>query len=381
MFIQRKIASRITAQQEFFPVATITGPRQSGKTTLCRELFPHYAYVNLESLEMRDLVEADPKAFLKKYGSGLIIDEAQRMPELFSVVQVLVDEDRSRRYIITGSCNFSLLQCISQSLAGRTSVFTLPSLTLEELGRERTAISVDELILRGGYPAVWATGTDAASLYAAYYETYVERDLRLLQNVQNLSNYRRFVQLCAGAVGTEFNATRFADDLGVSRNTIQAWISTLEAAYLIFRLPPFFKNLRKRIVKSPKLYFFDTGLACWMLGIRSVEQLAVHPLRGALFENLIVAEFYKRSLAEPFLPALYFYRDSQRKEVDIVEERAGALHAFEIKAAQNVHKDFFKNLDYFRSVFGNDVQSTRLIYDGDLELNTPENGIINFRNL
>lgn len=381
MFIQRKIASRILEQQKFFPVTTITGPRQSGKTTLCRELFPNYKYVNLERLEVRDSIEADPEGFLKKYGDGLIIDEAQRIPELFSVAQVLVDEDRARRYIITGSCNFALLQCITQSLAGRTSIFTLPPLSLEELGQERTAISADELILRGGYPAVWATDAEAASLYAAYYETYVERDLRLLQNIHDLSNYRRFVQLCAGAVGTEFNATRFADDLGVSRNTVQAWLSTLEAAYLVFRLPPFFRNLRKRIVKSPKLYFYDTGLACWMLGIRTVEQLAAHPLRGALFENLVIAEIYKRRKSEPFLPNLHFYRDSQRKEVDLIEERNCKLYAYEIKAARTFHKDFFKNLDYFRSIFGDEIASAQVIYDGELELNTPKNGIVNFRNI
>lgn len=383
MFIQRKIAADILAQQKFFPVTTLTGPRQSGKTTLCRHLFPQYHYVNLENLAVRDEIGFAPKDFLEKHGSrGLIIDEAQRMPELFSYAQTAVDEDRSRRYVLTGSCNFALMQSVTQSLAGRTSVFKLPPLTLEELGHERCAeTETNALIIRGGYPAVWAEGADAQSLYAAYYETYVERDLRLLQNVRNLSDYRRFAQLCAGAVGTELNVSRFADDLGISRDTVQAWLSTLEAAYIVFRLPPFFRNIRKRITKSPKLYFCDTGLACWMLGISTPDQLAAHPLRGALFENLVVAEIYKRLLNSRRAQALYFYRDSQQKEVDLVEDRAGTLCASEIKAARSFHKDFFRNLDYFRKVFGNAVAETRVIYDGDFELSSERNGVVNFRNL
>lgn len=383
MFIPRKIASEILEQQKIFPVTTLTGPRQSGKTTLCRSLFPQYHYANLENLAVRDEIAFDPKGFLGKHGrGGLIIDEAQRMPEIFSYVQVSVDEDRSRRFVLTGSCNFALLRCVTQSLAGRTSVFKLPPLTLEELGKERCAATgTDELIVRGGYPAVWAENADAQSLYAAYYETYVERDLRLLQNVRNLSDYRRFTQLCAGSVGTEFTASRFADDLGVSRDTVLAWISTLEAAYLVFRLPSFFRNIRKRIVKAPKLYFYDTGLACWLLGVSAPEQLAAHPLRGALFENLVVAEAYKRQLNSRVLPSLYFYRDSQQKEVDLVEDRAGKLYAAEIKSARTAHKDFFRSLDYFRKIFGENVAGTRLIYDGELNLDTPENGVVNFRNL
>lgn len=383
MFIPRKIASKIQELQKSFPVTTLTGPRQSGKTTLCRSLFPQYHYANLENPAVRDKIAFDPKGFLEEHGNtGLIIDEAQRMPELFSCVQVLVDEDPSRRYVLTGSCNFALVQGIAQSLAGRTSIFKLPPLTLEELGRERVAATeTNALIVRGAYPAAWKDGADAQSLYAAYYETYVERDLRLLKNVHNLSDYRRFVQLCAGAVGTEFNATRFADDLGVSRDTVQAWLSTLEAAYLVFRLPPFFRNIRKRIAKSPKLYFYDTGLACWTLGINTPEQLAAHPLRGALFENLVVAEIFKRRLNSFSANSLYFYRDSQQKEVDLVEERGTELFVSEIKAARTFHKDFFRNIDYFRKVFGDAVAGTRVIYDGVEELAAARNGIVNFRNL
>ncbi len=382
MFIPRKIASEILAQQKFFPVTTLTGPRQSGKTTLCRELFPNYRYANLEQLSVRDEISSDPEAFLKKHAEGLVIDEAQRMPELFSAVQALVDEDRSRRYVLTGSCNFSLLQGITQSLAGRTSVFKLLPLTLEELGRERvSATSADELILRGGYPAVWTSDADAGSLFSAYYETYVERDLRLLRNVRDFSAYRRFVQLCAGATGTEFNASRFACDIGVARETVVSWLSSLEASYLVFRLPPYFRSIRKRIIRAHKLYFFDTGLACWLLGIRTAEQLNTHPLRGALFENLVVSEIFKRGLAGRYLPNLYYYRDNLQKEIDLIEDRAGKLYATEIKSAKTFHKDFFDSLDYFRWLFGEDIAGTRVVYDGDYELDSERRGIVNFRNL
>ena len=383
-FIARKLADTIHREMKLFPTLTLTGPRQSGKTTLCRRLFPDFQYVNAEDSELRERISAAPKAFLKLFPQGLVIDEAQRVPEVFSAAQVLVDEDRSRRFVFTGSCNFALIRGVTQSLAGRTGVLTLPPLSLEELGRERTSLPKEELIVRGGYPAVWRENDADARrrIFRAYYDTYVERDLRELVAIKDLSAYRQFARLCAGSVGREFNASRFAGELGVSAPTVRAWLSVLEASYIVFRLPPYFANVNKRIVKSPKIYFLDTGLACSLLEIRTAGQLETHPLRGELFENLVVAEFFKRGFARGENNSnLFFYRDSSQAEVDFVEDVAGKLNAYEIKAAAEAHKNFFRGLDYFRKLFGERVAGTRLIYDGELSLDTPENGVVNFRNL
>lgn len=383
-FIARKLADTIRREMEIFPTLTLTGPRQSGKTTLCRRLFPDFHYVNAEDSELRERIAAAPKAFLKLFPQGLIVDEAQRVPEIFSAAQVLVDEDRSRRFVFTGSCNFSLIKGITQSLAGRTGVLTLPPLSLEELGRERASLPKEELIVRGGYPAVWRTDDADARrrIFRAYYDTYVERDLRELVAIKDLSAYRQFARLCAGSVGREFNASRIAGELGVSAPTARAWLSILEASYIVFRLPPYFGNVNKRVVKTPKIYFFDTGLACSLLEIRTAEQLEAHPLRGELFENLVVAEFFKRGFARGENNSnLFFYRDSSQAEVDVVEELAGQLNAWEIKSAAEAHKEFFRGLNHFRKIFGNAVAGTRVIYDGELDLDTPENGVVNFRNL
>lgn len=383
MFIQRKIAAEIIAQQEFFPVTTLTGPRQSGKTTLCKELFPAYRYVNLEDAGTRFSALKSPREFLLEHSDGgnLIIDEAQRAPELFSATQVLVDEDRSRRFVFTGSSNFALMRGITQSLAGRTSIFTLLPFSLDELSSEHRAMATDKLIFRGSYPKLQTSGISENAFYANYYTSYLERDLREFVNVRDLSAFEDFMRLCASSVGCEINATKFANMLGISRETVHAWLSTLEAAYLVFRLPPFFKNIRKRIVKAHKLYFYDPGLACWLLNINSEEQLQHHPLRGELFENFVISEQLKRKFNVARRPNFYFYRDNLQKEIDLIEEEGGKIRAYEIKAARTFHKDFFKNLDYFRKIFGNEIASAQVIYDGELELSTPQNGIVNFRNI
>lgn len=383
MFIQRKIAAEIIAQQEFFPVTTLTGPRQSGKTTLCKELFPSYRYVNMEDAGTRFSAIKSPREFLLEHSDGgnLIIDEAQRAPELFSATQVLVDEERSRRFVFTGSSNFALMRGITQSLAGRTSIFTLLPFSLDELPSEHRATATEKLIFRGSYPKLQVSGISENAFYSNYYTSYIERDLREFVNVRDLSAFEDFMRLCASSVGCEINATKFANMLGVSRETVHAWISTLEAAYLVFRLPPFFKNIRKRIVKAHKLYFYDTGLACWLLNINSEEQLQRHPLRGELFENFVISEQFKRKFNVARRPNFHFYRDNLQKEIDLIEDDGGKIRAYEIKAARTFHKDFFKNLDYFRSIFGDDIVSTQVIYDGESELNTPKNGVVNFRNI
>lgn len=382
-FIPREITSEIRRLIKAYPVLTLTGPRQSGKTTLCRKLFPRFEYVNLEDAGTRRLAAANTRAFLEPRSDlGVIVDEAQRVPELFSAAQVIVDEKPSRRIIFTGSSNFLLMKSISQSLAGRVAVLKLLPLSLRELGKKRASATKEELIFKGGYPRVWRGDLPAGDVFSDYCETYVERDLRQIEELRNLSAFRDFMRLCAGSVGCEFNASAFANSLGVSLPTIQAWASVLEASYIIFRLPPFFRNIRKRIVKRPKLYFCDTGLACWLVGIENASQLETHPLRGNLFENLVVAEFYKRAFARrENAPKLFHYRDSTQNEVDLIEEKAGGLRACEIKSASEFRENFTRGLDYFRSLFGKDVASTQVIYDGRIELDSPENGVVNFRHI
>lgn len=384
-FIERTITPKIIELLRGFPVVTLTGPRQSGKTTLCRHAFPQFAYFNLEDEATREVVRRGSREFLEKASAsgGAIVDEAQRVPEIFSAAQLLTDENPSRRLILSGSSNFLLMKNVTQSLAGRAAVMKLLPFSLAELGTERTnAASADELIFCGGYPRVWTGTASVFDVLSGYAETYVERDVRRLEEIRNLSAFRNFIRLCAGSVGCEFNATSFADALGVSVPTIQNWLSLLEASYIVFRLEPLFANIRKRLVKRPKLYFCDTGLACRELGIETAQQLETHPARGRLFENLVVLEFLKRRFAAGKDAAgLNFYRDGAQREVDLTERREGKFYAYEIKSAAVVRDDFFRTLDYFRTLFGEEVASTQIICDSRVELPVSANGIVNFRNL
>lgn len=383
LFIKRALTKEITRLHTHFPIITLTGPRQSGKTSLCKKMFPKFRYVNLEHPSTRAVAENAPSEFLEAFGSsGTVIDEAQRVPELFSAAQVLVDEDRSRKFIFTGSSNFLLMKNIAQSLAGRTAVLKLLPLSLEELGANRVGkVSAETLIFRGGYPAAWHSGSVPADVFANYYETYVERDVRQIEEIRNIRAFRNFIRLCAGSVGREFNAAAFANALGVTLPTVQSWFSVLEASYVVFALPPFFRNIGKRIVKRNKLYFYDTGLACWLLGIENAEQLRTHPLRGNLFENLVVLEAFKRRCSAGKNAAnFFFYRDNTQNEVDLISANGEKLSAFEIKSAMEIHPELFKGLNYFRELFGKDVVSTQIICNSKIELPTAKNGIVNFRN-
>lgn len=388
MLINRKIKNILSSVFDYLPVITLTGPRQSGKTTLCRKIFGDLPYVNLEDESVRSEIEYDPKRFLAKYPGGVIIDEAQRFGKIFSYLQVAVDDDRmtdatKRRYIVTGSSNFALMQNVSQSMAGRTAVLTLLPLSNEEIIGHYANVETSHLILNGGYPAVWTSGDQARQLLISnYYNTYIERDLRQLINIKDLHLFNNFVRLCAGRIGTEFNASALAGDVGVSATTIRSWISILETSYIIHFVPPYYANINKRLTKSPKMFFHDTGLATWLMGINTTEQLDVHPLRGSLFENMVVNELIKQKLNRGQQPQLYFYRDQQQHEVDILEEMPdGSLNAYEVKSAMTYRQDFFKHLTYIRDVLGDKIISTKVIYDGEQENNQDFEGIINFRNL
>lgn len=388
MLINRILKDVLASVFDYLPVVTLTGPRQSGKTTLCRKLFGELPYVNLEDESILSEIEYDPKRFLSKYPDGVIIDEAQRFAKIFSYLQVAVDNDRmtdspKHRYIVTGSTNFALMQNATQSMAGRTAVLTLLPLSVEEILSQYPNTETSLLILNGGYPAVWTSGIEARQLLISnYYTTYIERDLRQLINIKDLHLFNTFVRLCAGRIGTEFNASSLAGDIGVSATTVRSWISILETSYIVHFVQPYYANINKRLTKSPKLFFYDTGLATWLLGINTKEQLDVHPLRGSLFENMVVNEITKQKLNRGQNPQLYFYRDQQQHEVDILEEMPnGSLRAYEVKSAMTYRQEFFKQLAYIRKALGNKIIATQVIYDGDQENNQDFDGIINFRHL
>ena len=381
LFINRDLKDEIISQSRYFPVITITGPRQSGKTTLCKQMFPDYHYVNLEDIAKTEIIKQNPKAFLEIHSKGLIVDDVQQYPDLFSHVQVVVDENPESHIVLTGSSNFALLQRVTQSLAGRTAVLTLLPLSLSELGKERLTASTDRIMLNGGYPSVWAENIPVQTVSKNYYNTYIERDLRQLINIKDLSKYQVFIRLCAGRTGTEFNASALSNEVGVSVPTIHEWLSTLEASYIVFRMPPFFRNVGKRLIKSPKIYFYDTGLLCFLLGIENENHLQTHPLRGAIFENMVVLEFLKNRFNAGKLSNLYFYRDKSQREIDIVQEFADTFKAYEIKSASVFHPNFMHNLNYLKNLLNEKLTSTQVIYDGEIELKSSKNGIVNFRNI
>ncbi len=374
----RKLQSVVSYLSQTFPVLSITGPRQSGKTTLCKMMFSDYAYLNLEQESVRDMVRQDPMMVLSQYSSGLIIDEAQYLPEVFSAIQVLVDEDKSRRFVLSGSSNFLLLYNISQSLAGRVAILRLLPFSLGELGASQAPLSTDTLLLKGFFPAVWGDGRPAWNVYDSYFSTYVQRDVRMISNIKDINLFTKFIRLCASRVGTEFNGSAMANEVGVSVKTIQGWLSVLQTSYVVFTLQPYFRNLGKRIIKAPKLYFYDTGLLCYLLGLHTEVDVAACPIRGALFENLVVADRVKERFHQGLDNNLYFYRDRSH-EVDLIEEDAMHLHLYEIKSATTVHPDFFKGLTYVRQLFSDEVLSDQVIYDGTMELNTSLHGYTNYR--
>ncbi len=376
----RNLQTELLRLNNYFQVLVLTGPRQSGKTTLCKMAFPNYSYINLEDEIVRDEFAVRRKEFLMGKGC-LIIDEAQNMPEIFSIIQVMVDENPDLHYIITGSNNFSLMQNITQSLAGRAALLTLLPLSFSELTDNDKSIGTDNIMIRGFYPGVIAKEIPPQDAYRQYYNTYLQRDIMQIINIKNMDEFRRFVVLCAARVGTEFNAAGLSNEIGVSIHTIQSWINVLEASYIIFHLRPFYRNIGKRLTKKTKIYFYDSGLVCYLLGIRTSEQLNTHPLRGEIFENMVVGDMIKNIYNKGDDNNLFFYRDKSQHEVDVVQDDGLQLKAYEIKSAQIINTDFYKNLDYFRKLIGKDLISSQIIYTGDQELMSNENGYINYLNI
>jgi len=380
-YIHRELHSEIKRLKTHFPVIVLTGPRQSGKTTLTKNLFSDFHYVDMTRATDRQMIENSPEVFLRTHANGVIIDEAQNYPALFPYIKIIADELPDSNFILTGSNNFSLMEKVTESLAGRAATLVLLPLSLSELGNEIATLPTDMLLFNGGYPAVWAKNIPAADASRHYYNLYVERDVRKLINVKDLSKFQAFIRLCAGRVGTEFNAQSLSNEMGVSSHTVFNWLSVLEASYLVFRLQPFYQNIGKRLVKSPKVYFYDTAIICFLLGIEASEQLKTHPLRGAIFENYVVLELLKNRFNTGKTNNLFFYRDKSQREVDIVQQFGHQYNAFEVKSAVVFHSDFTGSLNYLKTLLGDTLIKRQVIYDGTSELDSPENGIVNFRNL
>ena len=366
-YIPRNAESRLQHFASGYPIVVVTGPRQSGKSTLVRHAFPEHHYVSLEDLDQREFAETDPRGFLNQFSGGAILDEAQRCPALFSYLQTRVDErQQPSEFILTGSQQFGLLSGITQSLAGRAALLTLLPMTYGELQRAgKIGKNLDKILFDGAYPPIFDRGLEPHPWQGNYVRTYLERDVRQLIKVQDLGTFQRFLKLCAGRTGQLLNLSSLANDAGITHNTAKAWISVLEASYIVHLLPPHHQNFNKRLVKTPKLYFLDTGLATWLLGIHSSEQLATHAQRGALFETWVISELLKARYNAGEASNLYFWRDRSGHEVDLLIDHGTYLSPLEIKSGQTINKDYFKGLDFWRKLAGETAGKAWLVYGGD----------------
>lgn len=370
--IQRELQATLEHFATKYPIVTLTGPRQSGKSTLLRHAFPDYQYISLEDLDMREFATNDPRGFLATYSSHVILDEAQRVPSLFSYLQTHIDKTNDPgMYLLAGSHNFLLMESVNQSLAGRTAVLKLLPFSRHEMKNGGVLrAKINEQIYYGGYPRLFDKELRPDEFYPFYIQTYVERDVRQLKNIGDLSRFTRFVKLCAGRIGQLLNMSSLAVECGVSVPTVTSWISVLEASYICYLLRPDWNNLTKRLVKSPKLYFYDTGLACSLLDIKSPEQLDIHFSRGSLFENLVINQFIKKAWNEGKNTDLRFWRDSQGNEVDLLVYDTEKPMACEIKSGETFQTSFFKGLNHWANITNADTDQLHVIYGGTNSLST-----------
>ena len=381
--IKRQIASKLLQLSEKFQVVTITGPRQSGKTTIAKAVFKDYDYVSLENLDTRLLASEDPRGFLQNHPNKCIIDEIQHVPELLSYIQTIVDEEKVKgRFILTGSQNLLLLEKISQSLAGRTAVTKLLPLSQFELNElpDFNPGNYEELIFTGSYPGIYNDNILPSDFYSAYLETYIQRDVRQIQNIRNLNTFTNFIKLCAGRTGQIIDYSSLASDAGVSVNTVKEWISVLEASYIILLLQPFYKNFSKRLIKSPKLYFYDTGLASFLLNIRDEKQLSTHYLKGSLFENFVILELLKHRYNQGLQSDIYFWRDNKKNEIDCIIDKVEPI-ALEIKSGKTFTKEFLKMKKFWNRLHNTGENTFCLVYGGDESFSFLETPVYSWRNM
>ncbi len=379
--IPRHISPHVLKLSKKYPIITITGPRQSGKTTLCKALFPKKAYVSLEDLDVRDRAQKDPRGFLNRFSNGAIIDEIQRVPDLFSYLQTHVDaKDKPGQFILTGSAQFELLSNISQSLAGRTALITLLPFSLEEAYSNVQNVSIDSLLYHGFYPRIFDKKLNPTEAMASYNTTYVERDARNLIHVQNLSKFQLFLKLCANRTGQILNFSSIAAEAGINHLTASQWASVLKTSYIVFLLQPHFKNFNKRLIKAPKLYFLDTALACYLMNIDNVRFLAQHPARGALFETFVISELLKQRTNNLKQPNLFYWRDNTGHELDVIMDFGTVLLPIEIKSGETIASDFFNNLNFYRKI-NPACKKAAIIYGGNESFEENENWILSYKHI
>lgn len=367
--IKRELEGSLLNDAKKVPVIALLGPRQSGKTTLAKATFPNHRYVSLEDLDRREFASNDPRGFLKEYGNdpGVIIDEVQHVTSLLSYIQTRVDEERKPgKYILAGSQNFIMMEVISQSLAGRISILTLLPLSIIELRQAQLLPGKPEMLLFNGlYPRIYDENYNPNKFYADYIRTYVERDVRTMLKVANLATFQKFIRMCAGRIGQVVNLTSLGNDCGISYNTAKEWLSVLETSYIIFLLQPFHKNFNRRLITTPKMFFYDPGLACYLLNIENEKQVFTHYLRGGLFESMIISDLFKASFNRDLSPRLSFWRDYSKHEVDCIIERGQFAFPIETKAGSTLHKEFFESLIFWNSLSQADPSNGFVVYGGD----------------
>ena len=382
--IKRQLLNELLQSAKDYPVVTLIGPRQAGKTTLVKMAFPDYDYCNLENPDIRELAHSDPNALFSRYSGKCIFDEIQRVPELLSYIQVKVDEDEMSgkgkgRFILTGSHQLQLHQSISQSLAGRTAILRLLPLSIRELTQAGVKIDKFEIMYRGFLPRIYKDNINPTRVYRNYYETYIERDVRQLINLKDLSTFTKFIKLLAGRVGQIVNLSSIANDTGVSSNTLKSWLAVLEASFIIFKLEPYFENFGKRVIKSPKIYFTDIGLLIYLLGIENPSQIERDPLYGSIFENLIITEALKARYNQGEAHNLYYYRTSKGNELDLIYKKGRELVPIEIKSSMTFHRDFIKGISFFNNLSKNTAKGF-VIYSGELAYESENYNLINYVN-
>lgn len=381
LYLHRSIEDVIIEASNYFSVISVTGPRQSGKSTLLKYLFPAMPKYSMKDVNVRQFAENDPVAFLRQHPHGMFIDEIQKAPQLLEYIQGIVDDNPDCQFLLTGSSNFELLQGLCESLPGRAGVFELLPMTYSETESTMSELPLDEFLYNGLYPAICAKKNKAKLFYPSYVKTYLERDVRDLLKIKDQLQFMRFMKLCAARIGSIFNASELAPQVGVDSKTITHWLSVLQASYLVTLLPPYFENISKRLVKSPKLYFNDPGLACFLLDIESPRQLERDKMRGAIFENYVVMEVIKHRYNRGLFDGVYFYRDSNQNEVDILLKQEGEITAIEVKSSMTYHPSFEKHISKLSEWIKTPVSKKLIVYSGDFENTAGDINLINYRHL